>query len=189
MKPRPMKIVGFRRVHASPSKLSIKSTYFFFLGTCVDGGSRGLGSTRSRVRAWIRRVRCGHVTCNRKRVGTYSHMEQETTNVTYKYRGGLTLLRYRPNTITRAHKPVGPSPAKPPPPPSCHVAPHTGIRVDPRGPRGLPPRVRALCASCASRGPPAALPRGLRAASHQRGGPARHVSSLIGPARHISTCR
>ena len=67
----------------------------------------------------------------------------------------------------------------------CHVAPHTGVRVDPRG---LLPHVRALCATCASSGPPTALPRSLNATSHPRGGPTRHVSSPAGPARHVSTC-
>ena len=53
---------------------------------------------------------------------------------------------------------------------------HTGAHVDPRCRVALR-HVAARCASCASRGPPAALPRGLRAASHPRGGPARHVSA------------
>ena len=80
------------------------------------------------------------------------------------------------------------------PTPSCHVAPHTGVRVDRLDTCGLLPHVRALCAICASRGPPtalpciralcatyvsrgppAALPHGLRAASHPRGGPACHI--------------
>ena len=53
------------------------------------------------------------------------------------------------------------------------IATHTGAHVDPRGPL---PRGRTLCASCASPGPPTALPRGLSAASHPCGGLARHVS-------------
>ena len=58
----------------------------------------------------------------------------------------------------------------------CHVAPHTGAHVVLRC-RVAPRHVAAPCASCAPRGPPAALPRGLRAGSHPRGGPARHVSA------------
>ena len=58
-----------------------------------------------------------------------------------------------------------------------HVAPHTGAHVDLRGCVATcqvpAPPVRHL----ATRGPPVALPRGLSAASHQRGGPARHVSA------------
>ena len=60
-------------------------------------------------------------------------------------------------------------------------APH-GRLHGPVDTRGLLPRVRVLCAICASRGPHAALPRGLSAASHPRGGPARHVSARL-PAR------
>ena len=50
------------------------------------------------------------------------------------------------------------------------------------------PRGRALCASCAPRGPPTALPRGLSAESHPCGGPARHVSarwSSRSPCQHL----
>ena len=94
----------------------------------------------------------------------------------------VTLSRYRPQYLTKAHYPVGPPLADL----TRHVAPHTGGHVDPRG---LLPRVCALCATCASRGPPAALPRGLTATSHQRDGPARHVSLPAGPTCHVSTCR
>ena len=52
----------------------------------------------------------------------------------------------------------GPSNCQPP----CHVEPHTGVRVDPGG---LLPCVHA---TCTSRGPCAALPRGLSATSHPR---------------------
>ena len=61
----------------------------------------------------------------------------------------------------------------------------------PRGPawlRGPLPRGRALCASCASRGPPRALPRGLSAASHSCSGLARHVlarRSSRSPCQHL----
>ena len=48
--------------------------------------------------------------------------------------------------------------------------------------RGLLPRVRALCASCDPRGPPAALPRGLSAVSHPHGSPVHHISS---PHHHV----
>ena len=41
----------------------------------------------------------------------------------------LTLLRYRPNTLTRAHLPMGPSLAGPP-----ATWSHPGIRMDSRGP-------------------------------------------------------
>ena len=54
--------------------------------------------------------------------------------------------------------------------PPYHMAPLTGVHVDPRG---LLPRVRA---TCALRGLRAALPRGLSAALHPRAGLARHVS-------------
>ena len=51
----------------------------------------------------------------------------------------------------------------------------------PRGPawsRGHLPRARAPpVRHLATRGPPMALPRGLSASSHPRGGPARHVSA------------
>ena len=43
-----------------------------------------------------------------KRVGTLSHTEKNTGEVKVKYRGGIMLLRYRPNHLTRAHQPVGP---------------------------------------------------------------------------------
>ena len=62
----------------------------------------------------------------------------------------------------------------------------TSVRVDTRG---LLPCVRALCATSASRGPSVALPRGLSATSHPRGGPTCHVSSSAGRARHVITCR
>ena len=52
---------------------------------------------------------------------------------------------------------------------------------------GILPCVHVLCATCASCEPPAALPRGLSATLHPRGGPAHHVSSPAGPARHVST--
>ena len=73
------------------------------------------------------------------------------------------------------------------PTPLPHGAPH-GRPRGPVDPRGLLPRVYALCATCASRGPPAALPRGLSAALHPRGGPACHISLLAGPACHVSSC-
>ena len=50
-------------------------------------------------------------------------------------------------------------------------------------PHGLLPRVSA---TYASRGPAVALPRGLSATSHPHSGPARHVSSPPGPARHVT---
>ena len=62
-----------------------------------------------------------------------------------------------------------------PPPPVPRGAPHGR----PRGPvdtRGLLPRVRALCAACTLRGPPAALPRCHSATSHPCSGPTCHVS-------------
>ena len=49
--------------------------------------------------------------------------------------------------------------------PSCHVAPLTAVRVDPCG---LLPRVRALCATCASRGLAQPCHVALHAASHPR---------------------
>ena len=76
------------------------------------------------------------------------------------------------NPLTR-----GPFTCQPP----CHVAPHTGVRVDPRG---LLPCVRA---TCASRGPRMALPRGLSVASHQCAGPACHVS-LCAPRQLCQVC-
>ena len=92
--------------------------------------------------------------------------------------GGLTLLRYRPNTITRSHKPVGPPPASPP----CHMVP-------PERPRGLAwplPRVHATCAhlraTCAPCGLAWLCHVALCAVSHLRG-PAHPVSS----ARHVSS--
>ena len=54
--------------------------------------------------------------------------------------------------------------------------------------RGPLPRGCALCAFCAPRGPPTALPRGLSAASQPCGGPVRHVSarrSSRSPRQHL----
>ena len=55
-------------------------------------------------------------------------------------------------------------------PTPCHVTPLTGVRVDPCG------LLPCLHATCASRGPRAALPRGLSVVLHPRAGPARHIS-------------
>ena len=87
-----------------------------------------------------------------------------------QYRDAVTHLRYRPQLLIKAHYTRGPSICKTP----CHVVPHTGAHVNPRCCVALC-HVAAPCASCAPLGLPAALPRGLRAVSRPRGGPARHV--------------
>ena len=77
----------------------------------------------------------------------------------------------RRSYATRPSIPVGPP---------CESLPCGAPHGCPRGPawsRGPLPRGRTLCASCARRGPPTALPRGLSAAWHPCGGPARHVSA------------
>ena len=97
-------------------------------------------------------------------------------------------LLVMPRGATRADKPVGPPYANPL---LTRGAPHGrlhGPAWTPVDTRGLLPCVCALCATCASRGPPAAQTRGLSAASHPLGGPAHHISSRAGPARHVSTC-
>ena len=49
--------------------------------------------------------------------------------------------------------------------PPCHVAPHTGVRMDPCG---LLPCVRVLCATCASRGLARPCHMALHATLHTR---------------------
>ena len=78
-----------------------------------------------------------------------------------------------PTLLPGPHYTCGPSICQP-------YLPHGAPHGRPRGPawsRGHLPRVRALKATCAPHGPPVALPRGLSAASHPCGGPARHVSA------------
>ena len=117
----------------------------------------------------------------RFRVGHSPTQNKRQRIATIKHRGAVCICVTAPIYL--------PGPTNPwalhLPDPPCHVAPLTGDRVDPRG---LLPCVSALCATCVSRGSPAALPRGLNAASHPHGGPTRHVSLRPGPARHISSC-
>ena len=91
----------------------------------------------------------------------------------FKMWGAVTHLRYRPQFLTRAHYTRGPSICQP----SVTWRPtraSTWTRVVAWPPchEAAPP-----CTSCAPRGPRAALPRGLRAASYPCGGPAHHVSA------------
>ena len=67
--------------------------------------------------------------------------------------------------------------------PSSHVSPLTGVRVDPRG---LLPCVRALCATCASRGLSRPCHVALRVASHLRGSRVPPQPFSRAHAHHVS---
>ena len=129
-------------------------------------------------------MRCGHVTCNRKIQWEHSPTRNKSVEMARLNRGSA-------NTIQLALPPPlsnqGPLYSW-----ALHLPaylPRGAPHGCPRGradTRGLLPRVRTLCASCASSGLPVALPRGLSATSHPRGGPACHVSAPAGPARHVT---
>ena len=96
----------------------------------------GLGSTWSTKRNRYRRQWCRHVTWKfKKRVEHRPTRKKKIANGKYKYRGGITLSRYRP------HYTHGTSICQP----TCHVAPLTGVRV-------------ASCHSSAPRAPRAGQP-------------------------------
>ena len=110
---------------------------------------------------------------------------RESIGKSCAYMGGVQLST---NCVTSSLSYQGPTmPVGPPYANLPRGAPHG----HPRGPawsRGPLPRGRSLCAFCAPRGPPTALPRGLSAASHPCGGPARHVSFCrwaCSPRQHL----
>ena len=130
----------------------------------------------------IRRLLCVHVAAKGKSCGNIvPHGIRKEIYHAYKV-GRSNVFALPPQSPNQGPLTRGPFICQAP----CHVAPHTGVRVDPCRHVWPLPCVRPTCALC---GPPAALPRGLSAASHPRGGPAHHVSSPPGPAHHVITCR
>ena len=126
--------------------------------------SRGLGSTRSTPRNRLWNPRCHHVSCTEETSGSIvPHGERKAKPSLYKV-GQFKAIVLPPlysNQGPLTHRPFTRQPPH-------HMAPLTGVRVDLRG---LLPRVRT---TCASRGPCAALPRGLSATSHPRWSHAPH---------------
>ena len=120
--------------------------------------SRGLGSTWSTLSNRSQRLWCVHGHQQKKKPQKHSPTRTKKTKIApTKDRGEVSIC-----VTTPIISPGLTNPWALYLPTSCHVAPLTGVHVDPSG---LLLRVRA---TCTSRGPCTTLPRGLSATSHPR---------------------
>ena len=127
---------------------------------------------RSTLSNQSQRLQLVHVTCKRRlRRNIVPHGENRRNLRVYRVgqhnANALPPQSYNQGPLTR-----GPFTCQP----SCHLAPHAGVRVDPRG---LLPRVCALCATCAPRGLVRPCHVALCAASHPRGSRVPRQSPLF----------